>query len=476
MTKSSKANSAQRANRPDALKARAGLSRRQILGGAAATVAAATIVPRHVLGGAAELAPSQKPNLAGVGIGGVGHGQLAGCEKAGFQIVALCDIDDSYGKRSYAKWPQARKYRDFREMLEAEGDKIDAMYCGTPDHTHAIITLPALRKKKHVCCVKPLTRTLEENRVVVDCAKKMGVATQVTASPNTSDRACRTCELIWAGAIGPVREVHIWSNRPLWPQGMVEPDWTDPVPETLDWDLWIGPSPMRPFVADWPKGHHALQQVKTGGGRTAVYHPWNFRGWWDFGTGALGDMGCHHLNTPYRALKLGHPTSVHATATKVFEEVTPLASIVTYDFPAREDMPPVRITWYDGGLRPPIPRELEGRDLPGSGELYVGDEGMMLGLQVLPASRADKFKDVPKTLPRRSGTWGEWFEAVQGGQQAGCHFEWAGLLTEFTLLGNIAIRTGKRLEWDAENLRITNDQDANKYVNEPYENGWSLEA
>jgi hypothetical protein len=250
-----------------------GLTRRRILGGAAATVAAATIVPRHVLGGAAEKAPSQKPNLAGVGIGGVGHGQLAGCEKAGFQIVALCDIDDAYGKRSYDKWPQARKYRDFREMLEAEGDKIDAMYCGTPDHTHAIITLPALRKNKHVCCVKPLTRTLEENRVVVECAKKVGVATQVTASPNTSERACRTCELIWAGAIGPVREVHIWSNRPLWPQGMVAPDWTDPVPSTLDWDLWIGPSPMRPFVADWPKGHHALQQVKTGGGRTAVYLP-----------------------------------------------------------------------------------------------------------------------------------------------------------------------------------------------------------
>jgi predicted dehydrogenase len=456
------------------------LTRRQVLGGGAAAVAAATILPGHVLGAPGQSAPSGKFALAAVGVGGVGFGQVQACERAGFQIVALCDVDDVYAQKAYDRWPQARRYRDFREMLDAEDDKIDAVYCGTPDHTHAIITLAALRKNKHVCCVKPLTRTIEECRVVVQTAREAGVATQVTASPNTSEAACRTCELIQAGAIGPVREVHIWSNRPLWPQGMLPPKDQDAVPSTLDWDLWVGPAPRRPFAATWPEGHYALEQIKArrgkGYGLRAVYHPWNFRGWWDFGTGALGDMGCHHLNTPYRALQLTHPTSVHACATVVFDDTAPLASIVTYDFPARGDMPPVRVVWYDGGLKPSCPVEMEGRPLPSEGTLYVGDEGKMLGRAILPASRAEKFQDVPKTLPRRSGTWGEWFEACEGREQAGCHFEWAGLLTEFVLLGNIAIRTGKRLEWDAANMRITNDQDANKYVAEPYQNGWSLQG
>ncbi len=450
------------------------LSRREVLG-AAAGVAAATMVPRHVLGGAGQQAPSEKPVLAGVGIGGVGHGQLQGCERAGFQIVALCDVDDVYAKKSYDKWPQARKYRDYREMLEAEGDKIDAVYCGTPDHSHAVICIAALKEKKHLCCAKPVTRTIDESRIVTEAAKQAGVATQVTASPNTSERACRTCELIRAGAIGDVREVHIWSNRPLWPQGMLPPDGQDEVPSTLDWDLWIGPAPMRPFKAKWPEDHYALRQCKASPRtRPDVYHPWNFRGWWQFGTGALGDMGCHHLNTPYRALKLGYPTAVHASATKVYDETAPLASIVSYDFPARDDMPPVRITWYDGGIKPPCPKELEGRPLPGSGEMYVGDEGVMLGSTVYPSSRAKQFESVPKTLPRRSGIWGEWFEACQGGEPAGCHFEWAGLLTEFVLLGNIAIRTEKHLEWDAEKLQFTNYPEANKYIKEDYREGWTL--
>jgi predicted dehydrogenase len=385
-------------------------------------------------------------------------------------------VDDVYAKRAYDRWPDARRYRDFREMLDAEGEKIDAVYCGTPDHTHAIIALAALRRKKHVCCVKPLTRTIEENRVVVQVAQETGVSTQVTASPNTSNHACRICELIWGGAIGPVRELHIWSNRPLWPQGMRRPAGEDPVPGTLDWDLWIGPVPMRPFVERWPEGHLAVQQVNSQRPRDAVYHPWNFRGWWDFGTGALGDMGCHHVNTPFRALKLTYPTTVHATATKVFDETAPLASIVSFDFPAREEMPPVRVTWYDGGIKPPCPPELKGRGLPPSGTLYVGDEGKMLESEVLPERRAKKFASLPRTLPRRSGTWGEWIEACRGGEQAGCHFAWAGLLTEFVLLGNIAIRTGKQLEFDAVNMRITNNAEADALLREPYHNGWSLKS
>ena len=453
-------------------------SRRRLLAGAT-TLAAVTIVPRTVLGGPNTRAPSEKPALAGVGVGGVGYGQLQSCEKAGFQVVALCDVDDSYAKKAFDRWPQARRYRDFREMLPAEGSKIDAVYCGTPDHTHAIITLAALRQKKHVCCVKPLTRTIQECRLVVKTARQAGVATQVTASPNTSEDACRTCELIWAGAIGAVREVHIWSNRPIWPQGMDRPAGEDPIPKTLDWNLWIGPAPLRPFKNVWPNESLELKQVSPLS--RGVYHPFNFRGWWDFGTGALGDMGCHHLNTPFRALKLKHPSSISASSTKCLKETAPLASIVTYDFPAREGMPPVRVTWYDGGLKPVYPTEMEGRPLPPEGALYVGEEGKMLGPAIVSAERAKKFKDVPRTLPRRSGTWGEWYEACRGGQAsgrvaAGCNFDWAGPLTEFVLLGNIAIRTGKPLQWDADALKFTNHEPANAFLQAPARAGWSLES
>jgi predicted dehydrogenase len=207
-----------------------------------------------------------------------------------------------------------------------------------------------------------------------------------------------------------------------------------------------------------------------------VYHPWNFRGWWDFGTGALGDMGCHHLNTPFRALKLAAPERIHATATRVLPETAPLGSIVTYDFPGREDLPPVRVVWYDGGLKPPCPPEIGHRPLPDEGTLYVGDSGRMLGPKILDPERAAKFENVPKTLPRRAGTWGEWYEACRGGEPAGCNFEWAGPLTDFVLLGNIALRTRQMLQWDAQNGTFANNAEANGYLQTPYRTGWSLEG
>ena len=454
------------------------LNRRQFIAGSAAAMSF-SIVPSHVLGGAGRTAPSGRITLAGVGVGGVGHPQLTSCDKEGAQIVALCDVDDKYADHSYKKWPQARRYRDYRDMLESEKD-IDAVYIGTPDHTHALITIAALRKRKNVCCVKPLTRTIDECRRVVEEAKKAKVATQVTASPNSTEAGCKTCEMIWDGAIGDVHEVHIWSNRPLWPQGMARPKGSDPIADTFDWNLWLGPAKKRPFKDKWPADHLVMEQINVpneNGWFRAVYHPWNFRGWWDFGTGALGDMGCHHFNIPKRALKLGHPVSISATSTRVMEESAPLASIVTWEFPAREGMPPVRIVWYDGGLRPPRPSELEeGRDLPGEGVLYVGDKGKILGTRIIPESKMKAYKLPPKTLQRRSGTWGEWFEEMRGGQAATCGFEWAGPLSEIVLLGNIAIRTGKRIEWDGPNMRITNNRDANKFVKEAYYNGWSLDV
>jgi len=447
------------------------VTRRSLLAGVAA-LGAVSFVPRAVLGGAGPTAPSGKPALAGVGVGGVGFGQLQACEKAGFSIVALCDVDDAYAKKAFDRWPQARRYRDFREMFQAEGDKIDAAYCGTPDHTHAVVALEALRRKKHLCCVKPLTRTMQELTAVVAAARRAGVATQVTASPNTSEAACRTCELIAAGALGEVREVHVWTNRPIWPQGMDRPAGEDPIPATLDWDLWLGPAAMRPFKNVWP--NDALELKQVGRSPKAVYHPFNFRGWWDFGTGALGDMGCHHLNTPFRALRLKHPTSVYASATRCLKETAPLGSIVTYEFPAREGLPAVRVVWYDGGLKPPYPAELAGKPLANQGTLYVGSEGKMLDGALLNEQRAKKFADVPKTLPRRSGTWGEWYDACRGGEPAGCNFDWAEPLTRFVLLGNIALRTGQWLAWDGERAQFTNHQPANAFLQEPYRAGWSL--
>jgi len=454
---------------------KSGISRRDFLGGTAA-ITAFTIVPRHVLGGPAHTPPSEKVTLAGIGVGGVGHSQLQSCQEQKAQIVALCDVDDEYAARSYQKWPQARRYRDYREMLESETD-IDAVYIGTPDHSHAVITIAALKKGKPVCCVKPLTRTIYECRRVVEEAQKAEVATQVTASPNSTDDGCRTCEMIWDGAIGEVREVHIWSNRPLWPQGMMRPEGSDPVPRTFDWELWLGPAPMRPFKDKWPPGHLALAQInlKRGKGRSAVYHPWNFRGWWDFGTGALGDMGCHLFNIPKRALKLGHPVSVSATSTRVMSESAPLASVVTWEFPARGDMPPLNAVWYDGGLKPPRPSELEpGRNLPDGGVLYIGSKAKMLNTQIIPVEKMKTYKLPPRTLKRRGGTWSEWFEAMRGAEPAACNFEWAGPLTEIVLLGNVAIRTGKHLKWDADKMRFTNDTEANKYLHEPYRTGWFL--
>ena len=235
------------------------LSRRQFLRVSAGVCATLNLVPSHALGG--EDRPSRKITLAGVGIGGVGHSQLQECAKAGFQIVALCDVDATYAKKSFDLWPQARRYKDFREMLQAEGDKVDAVYCGTPDHTHTLITVAALRRKKHVCCVKPLTRTVRELRMVAEEAQRAGVATQVTAAPNTTEPGCRITELIAAGVLGSVRELHVWSNRPVWPQGMTRPPGEDPVPGDFDWALWLGPAPVRPFRNVWRDGDYALTQM-----------------------------------------------------------------------------------------------------------------------------------------------------------------------------------------------------------------------
>lgn len=449
----------------------------------AAAVTAFAVVPSHVLGGRAQAAPSEQLNIAGIGIGGVGRPFLQGCAgEPNARIAFLCDVDHQYARPVFEEYPQAKRYRDYREMFDKESDSIDAVLVATPDHTHAVISMEAIRRGKHLLCVKPLTRTIHEARTVAEAARKAGIATQVTASSSTSESACGLCEMIWDGAIGEVREVHCWSNRPLWPQGMIRPEGSDPVPSHLDWDLWIGPAPMRPFKDKWGKNHLVMQQAKHDYPFDAVYHPWNFRGWWDFGTGALGDMGCHHLNTLFKVLKLGHPTSVWASSTKAMPEATPLASTVAWEFPARDRLPAVTVYWYDGGIKPPQASELEGgRKWPEEGNLYVGTKGKILGDngsgRIIPESKMQSYKLPPKILPRsnfKNLPTGEWIRACRGGEKASCNFEIGGLLAEVVQLGNIAIRRGKRLAWDGPNMRFTNDDEANKYIQEPYRTGWSL--
>jgi len=399
------------------------------------------------------LSANEKLNIAGIGIGGQGHEDMKNCEE--HNVVALCDVDSAYAGRTLRRFPNAKQYKDFRVMLEKQKD-IDAVVIATPDHIHAVAAMTAIQLGKHVYCEKPLTHSIDEARKLAAAARDAKIATQMGNSGQAKEEVRVTCEYVWSGAIGPVREVHVWSDRPIWPQGIRRPSETQPVPETLDWDLWLGPAPERPF--------------------NRAYHPFKWRGWWDFGTGALGDMGCHAFHPIFRVLKLGHPLSVEACSSdkkNVSLETFPLASIVRYQFPAREDMPPLALTWYDGGLRPARPPELEAeRSLEEGGTMYVGDKGKMLGHIPIPEVRRKELGTPPKTLPRSPGHFQEWFQACKGGEPAGADFDIASLVTQTVLLGNVALRTGKQLLWDGN--QVTNVPDANQYLSREYRAGWRL--
>ena len=427
----------------------------------AAAVAAFTIVPRHVLGGSGNTAPSEKLNIAGIGVGGQGGGDIGNVSSE--NIVALCDVDDRRAAGTFNKFPKAKKYKDFRKMLEKENKNIDAVVVATPDHTHAVATMMAIKMGKHVYCEKPLAHDIVEVRKVTEAAREAKVATQLGNQGQASEGTRLVCEFIWDGAIGPVREVYSWCNRPISPRGQGRPKETPPVPDGLSWDLWLGTAPERPYHP--------------------CYLPFNWRGWWDFGTGVLGDIGCHQFAPIFRALKLGYPTSVEASTSGVNSETAPLASIVRYEFPARGDMPPVKLTWYDGGLMPPRPAELEdGRRYGGAdSNLYVGDKGKMLGHRLIPEARMKEYKSPPKTLPRSPGHHREWLLACKGGPPAGSNFEVSGPMAEVVLLGNIAVRMGQtlyekglKLYYDGPNMRITNMPEANKYIRREYRKGWTL--
>ncbi len=440
------------------------ISRRSFTGGAvaaAAAVAGCTIVPRHVLGGNGDTPPSEKLNIAGIGVGGQGRGDIENCRA--HNIVALCDVDWRRAAGTFREFPGAKRYKDFRRMLDKE-KSIDAVVIATPDHTHSVAAMTAITMGKHVYCEKPLTRTVFEAHKLAEAAHEHNVATQMGIQGHAGEGVRLLCEMIWDGAIGPVREVYSWTNRPIWPQGIERPEDTPPVPESLDWDLWLGPAPYRPY-------HPA-------------YVPFKWRGWRDFGTGALGDMGIHNLSPVFWALKLGHPTSVEASSSRVNSETYPLASIVRYEFPARGDMPPLKLTWYDGGLMPERPKELEeGRRLgdDDGGSLIVGDDGKILAPgwcasdpRLIPESKMMAYEPPPESIPRSVGHHKEWLEACKGGEPAIANFDFAAPLTEAVLLGNVAIRTGKKLEWDGGTRKITNVPEANKHLHCQYRDGWAL--
>ncbi len=461
------------------------LSRRRFLGVMGAT-AAFTIIPRAVLGGEGQTAPSDKTTLACIGMGGQGHVDLFNFLQNGeVQVVAVCDVnregggyiswdwmqgkdqklggreparrlvDEHYTKqKGVGEYRACRAYADYRELLERED--VDAVVVATPDHTHAVVTMAALAKRKHVYCEKPLAYTVGETRQVTEAARRAGVATQLGNQGQATEEARLTQEIILDGAIGAVRQVHVVLGPRFWdpPAGAGRPPETPPVPEGLDWDLWLGPAPARPY-------HPA-------------YHPWRWRDWWDFGTGPLGDMGCHILSTVFKALKLQYPVSVEATCPQIGPEVYPRSFKVQYEFPAREGMPPVTLTWHDSGFTPPRPEDLEpGRSI--QSPIYVGDKGTMMNYLIIPETKRKAYGQAPKVLPRSPGQYHEWVNACRGGAPAGSDFtRHSGLLTETPLIGNIAMRVGKKLLWDGPNMKITNDPAANRYLQREYRNGWTL--
>jgi predicted dehydrogenase len=449
-------------------------SRRKFLSTSATAAAGMMVVPRHVVGATQKKkAPSDTLNIACVGVGGMGFSDTRGVRSE--NIVALCDVDDEMvakllrsdelEPKEKAMYEKAAKYRDFRRMLEKEKG-IDAITVTVPDHNHTVIAMAAIKLGKHVYVQKPLTHTIKEARMLAKAAKDANVVTQMGNQGHSKEGARLICEWIWDGAIGYVTEVHTWTNRPIWPQGIDAPKEIPSVPSTLDWDVWLGPAPFRPY-------HPA-------------YHPFAWRGFWDFGTGALGDMGAHILDQPFWALKLGYPASVQASSTPFTKDCYPWAEVVTYEFPARGSMGPLKLTWWDGGLTPPRPPELEdGRMMgdEGGGVLFRGDKGLLMcsvygeNPRLIPESRMQEYKRPEKTIPRSTGIREEWIEAIKKGTKSTTDFSYSGPLTEVMLLANVAVRLkdkNMKLLWNGEKMEFSNLPEANQFLHFDYRPGWSL--
>jgi predicted dehydrogenase len=419
--------------------------------------------------------PNDRLNVAVIGVGGRGGGNL-GSVAATENIVALCDVDGRSNAQAYTRYPMATRHTDFRRMLEQQRN-IDAVVVSTPDHQHALASILAMRLGKHCYCEKPLTHDVWEARQMKLVAAEHRVATQMGNQGTAASGLRSGVEVIRSGAIGPVRELHVWTNRPIWPQGMTAALPAQEVPAGVHWDLWLGTAPERAYNAN--------------------YMPFKWRGWWDFGTGAIGDMACHTMNLAFMALSLGAPTSVEATARQpVNDQAPPEGCTIIYNFPARRveagsgyaqatELPPVRMTWYERGFPA---RELfrgglaEGQNPSGSGSLLIGQNGTMYSpsdygsaWRLLPAEQFRDYKAPAAVLPRSPGHHAEWIRACKGGPAALSNFvDYASILTEAALLGNVALRAGSRIEWDTANLRVTNNADANRFVRRQYRPGWEI--
>ena len=438
-------------------------TRRTFLAGAGAAAASLTLGRASAESRAPRVSPLEKLNVAAVGVGGQGWVDLQGL--ASENIVALCDVDEQRAAQAFDRWPDARRFKDFRRMFDDMANEIDAVLVTTPDHTHAVITLAAMQLGKHVGVTKPLTHSVKEARALLAAAREYGVATQMGIEGMAGSDVRRTCEMIWDGAIGQVHTAHVWTDRPArwWPQGVGRPDDTPEAPDHLDWDLWLGPAPERPY--------------------SPAYAPFAWRGFWEFGTCALGDMGCHNMNPVYLALQLGAPTSVETVRQEgITEESGPTSCVIRYEFPARRNMDPVTVYWYDGGELPEAPEGYSEDEVlrdRGNGTFFEGTDGVLttVGLhggdpRVLPEDRMEEFADPPQLLPRSPGHYWEFIQACKGGPSAMSNFEYACPFTETVLLGNVALRAGEKIEWDGE--KVTNIDAANAYLHREYRDGWSL--
>ena len=441
-------------------------SRREFIGNASASAFAFTFLPKRVWGA------NERLNMASIGVGGKGGSDSSHAGELG-DMVALCDIDDNTLRGRAQKSPRAVLYNDFREMLEEMDKSIDAVTVSTPDHTHAPAAIMAMRMGKHVYCQKPLTHTVYEARLMRETAQGYKVATQMGNQGTAENGLREAVEVIRSGAIGPVREAHVWTNRPVWPQSpsvISRPTERPPVPAHVHWDQFLGPAKNRPY-------HGA-------------YHPFKWRGWWDFGTGALGDMACHTANMAFMALNLGYPDSVYAENGPLNPETYPEWATVKFQFPKRGYLPPVDFYWYEGklpnGEKNLPPKELfHGNKPPGSGSLLVGDKGILYSAndygaryKLLPEEKFEGYEKPAPSLARNGrgdkGMKEEWVEAIKGGKPAMSNFNYAGLLTETILLGNIAMRSDKKLLWDGPNLKFTNSSSANQFIHKTYRDGWEL--
>jgi len=434
-------------------------NRRSFLQTSAAGSAAALSASLYVSGAEAKpsLSPLEKLNIACIGTANRAAEDVNGVMSE--NIVAIVDVDSNYLDKAKTMLTEKKKleprcYADYREMLVAEGDKIDAVVIGTTDHHHAPASIRAIRAGKHVYCEKPLTHTVFEARLIAQAAAEKGVATQLGTQIHAENNYRRVVEIIRAGVIGDVTEVHVWVGKG-WGGGE-RPANADPVPSNLNWDLWLGPAPERPYA-------------------NGMYHPANWRRWWDFGQGTLGDMGCHYMDLPFWALDLRHPTRCEAEGPPVHAETCPLGLIVKYDFPARGSMPALKLTWYDGDL---IPKKVAGQPVPANGVMFVGKNGSMFAdyskYKLFPADKFSDFTPPAESIPNSIGHHAEWIKACKDGSPTTCNFDYSGALTEAILLGNVAYRTGKAIEWDAKNLVATNVPEAAKLITKEYRAGWEV--